>query len=315
VWLEAQSSIGLADFSAQGVRTAVVPLTANGNAAQVTPRASVARPVPGGVGLYVIADGVGDVLHLSIDLGGPAIGVSIDQVAAGADPFALHVFEQASGGLRVLTVNAGSSDLALLDPSTGTGFRIDLEMAATQILPFQGDDGKPHAVLWRPGAARLWVADLDDLTKKRGKALHSLQTDQAILDVQAHGTQLLLRHPSNTAGLSLYEAKTGQVTVFQGTGHVLDSGVLVVGAQAFVLGAVPSGSRVSRIDLTDLHGTSLSLGRDPADLLRLGSQGIAVVSPGLGGWAIAAFPSGSLDAGKGQFLEGFALSDLYGGAQ
>ena len=315
VWLESPSMLGLADFGPQGVRTAVVPLTATDNAAQVTPRASVARPVPGGVGLYVIAQGVGDVLHLSIDLSGPAIAVSIDQVAAGANPAALHVFEQASGGLRVLTVNAGSADLALLDPSTGTGFRLDLEFSASQILPFQGEDGKPRAVLWQPNVARLWIADLDDLAKKKGKALHSVKSDQPIEDVQASGGRLLLRHPSATAGLSIYNAATGQVTVFQGTGRIVQRGIVVIGTIAFVLGMVDTGSRISRIDLADLHGTSVTVGREPAGLVRLGSQGIAVLSAGLGGQAVAAFPSGSLASNKSQFLEGFALSDLYGGVR
>lgn len=315
VWLESPSMIGLADFGPNGVRTAVVPLTATDNAAQVTPKASVARPVPNGVGLYVIAQGVGDVLHLSIDLGGAAIAVSIDQVAAGSNPAALHVFDQVAGGLRVLTVNAGSADLALLDPSTGTGFRLALEMSASRILPFQGEDGKPRAVLWHPGVARLWIADLDDLTKKKGKALHSLKSDQPIEDVQAHGGRLLLRHPSTAAGLSIYDAKTGQVTVFQGTGRVVERGILVIDTIAFILGRVNSGSRVSRIDLVDLHGTSVTVARDPAGLVRLGSQGIAILSAGLGGQAVSAFPSGSLATSKGQFLEGFALSDLYGGVR
>lgn len=312
VWLDAPAMVGLADFGPTGVRTVVVPLSASQAPSNIVPRNAIVRVVASTLHLYLVADGLGDVLHLTIDLGAPQLAVSIDQIAAGQSPVDLHVFQQASGGLRVLTVNAGSQDLALLDPATGTGFTLDLGMAAAHIVPFAGPDGLPRAALWSAGYNSLWIADLNDLTKKRGKAVHRVQTDQTIYGLHVAGNRLLLVHGSAQAGLSLYDAGTGQLTSFKGTGQV--KAVRVTGERAWVLGEVDGTARLARIDLADLHGNSLTLNQKPVGLHVLGS-GVAVSGAGLGAWWLAAFPTGDLDATKATFLEGFAFENLYGGTQ
>ena len=312
VWLDATSMLGLADFGPSGVRTAVVQLTAGAAKVQVTPRASVLRVQPSGADLYVVASGIGDVLHLSIDLSGEALGVSIDQIAAGVDVVDLHVYEQKSGGLRVLTANAGSRDLALLDPTSGTGFSLALDVPPAHILPFS-DGTQSYAAIWTPGYSTMTIATLDDLAKKKGKALRVVALEQPLKGVVAAGGHLLLEHDSSSAGLSLYDAASAQLTSFKGTGALVD--VRVIGNAAYFLGLADGHSRLSRIDLSNLHGSSLTLDQMPSGLHALGSAGVAISGGGLGGWWIAAFPDGSLDASKATFLEGFSLTGLYGGVR
>jgi len=312
VWVDAPSMLGLADFGSTGVRTAVVQLTAGASKVEVTPRASVALVQPNGIDLYVVAQGTGDVLHLRIGLSTEQIDVSIDQIAAGSVPVDLYVYEQKSGGLRVLTANAGSHDVALLDPTTGTGFAVALDFAPTRILPFS-DATHTWAAIWAPGYASMYIADLDELSKKKGKALRPVATEQAIRTIVPAGAKLLLQHDSPTAGLSIYDARTTQLTSFKGTGKVLD--LRLVAGRAYLLGTTNGQSRMSRIDLADLHGSSLTLSEDATGLHTLGTAGIAVSGQGLGGWWLATFPDGTLDTKAANFLEGFTLSGLYGGVR
>ncbi len=312
VWVDAPSMMGLADFGPTGVRTAVVQLTASAATTDVTPRASVARVQPNGIDLYVVAQGTGDVLHLRIGLSTDQIDVSIDQIAAGTAPVDLHVYEQKSGGLRVLTANAGSHDVALLDPTTGTGFTVALDIAPAKILPFT-DGTHNWAAIWAPGYSSLSIADLDQLAKKKGKALSLVTTEQPIRGIVPAGARLLLLHDSATAGLSIYDAGTTQLTSFKGTGQVVD--LRVVAGNAYLLGSTNGQSRISRISLSDLHGSSLTMAESGAGLHTFGTSGIAISGQGLGGWWLATFPDGTLDASKANFLEGFTLSGIYGGVQ
>ena len=147
-WIEATSVIGLADFGPDGApRTAVVPLAPPDSEALITPFKRTAIAASGVLDLYLIATGSNDVIHLTVDLTGAKLAVSIDQIASGASPSDLYLFDGADG-LRALAVNAGSRDLALLDPRTGTGTVVSLDKDADAILPFTTTAGSRRALLW-----------------------------------------------------------------------------------------------------------------------------------------------------------------------
>jgi len=306
-WIDAPSMIGVADCAPGGkVRTIVIPLVAGESSTIISPARTVARVTGSMLDLYVIAVGSNDVLHIGIDLAAATLGATLDQIASGAVPADIHVFE-GKDGLRVLTTNSKSRDLAVLDPSTGTGTYVHLESLTDWIVPYQSKSGAPMALLWRDGVYDFHIVDLDAVKKKKGKAVKRVRLDQPINAVAAHGDRFLLTHAGHVdRGLSLYDAAAGKQTVFGGTGLV--KSVLVAGDAVFALGNVNGATRVSRIDIKDLHGTSISLkNRAAQKLLPYGDTGVAAVGPGLGSWWLAVFGEGVLKADKGVWLEGFAL--------
>lgn len=307
VWVEVQNALGVADFSQGEVRTTMVPLAADPTA-NIRPARTVARIATGGTDLYVIANGLDDVIHVRIDQSAQDLGVSLDQIASGSGPADLHVFETKEG-LRVFTVNAGSRDVALLDPATGTNLAIPLQYIVNRIVPYLGQDGLQHALLLRGDATvfTAYVVDLDDLAKRKGKALHLVTFDHGIGQVVQAGPRFFVR-PVNVAGLTVLDPDTRNKTAFNGAGVVTD--LRVSGDAVFVLGKVDGQSRLSRIDAATLQGSSLTLGHVATRLTRLGQDGIAVAGTGVAGWWIAAFPTGVLDQASGRWVEGFALQGV-----
>lgn len=307
VWIDAPSMIGVADFGPAGkVRTKVIQLVAGDSKTLISPAKTVARADGSTLHLYVIATGSNDVLHISINLGTPDLDTVLDQIASGAEPSDIHVVDTAAG-LRVLTTNIKSRDLALLDPSTGTGTYVSLESLTDRIVPFTGKDGAPMAMLWRPGVYDFHLVEIDKLKSKKGKAVERVRLDLAITNVLAAGDRFLFQHGSQVdRGLSVYDAAVGKQTVYGGTGGIQT--MLRQKDAVFALGLVNGNSRISRIDLNDLHGTSIELkGRKAGLLLPFGDDGVVAGGPGLGGWWLAVFGSGELKADKGNWLEAFAL--------
>lgn len=311
VWIDALSMIGVADFGPNEVRTMVVPLVAADSGAQIVPLKVVALAGTSSVELYLIAKGSNDVVHITVDLAAGQLGAALDQIASGAEPSDIHVFT-GKDGLRVLTVNRASRDLALLDPSTGTGTYVSLEDTVDTIVPFDGSDGKPRAVLWRKDGqlARLLVVELDDLAKKKGKAVKQVKVDQPILSMVTAGDRFLLEHASSNNGLSLYDAGPGKLTAFAGTGAIVDQ--RLIGNQVFAIGDVPGGAlRISWVEVSDtLHSDSITLNHGASALMRYGDKGVALAGPGFGAWWLALFPGGDLKSKRARWLEGFALEGL-----
>lgn len=311
VWVEAAGRLGLIDFAPAGkVRTRVVPLAADTQSA-IAPIRSEVRTSATAVELYLLAATLNDLVHVHIDLAGAELSATVDQVAAGAVPLDFHLFDSKEG-LRVLTANFAGKSLALLDPANGSGLEIPLETAVTRFLPVQGADGRPRLLAWNhlQGSARAYTIDVDDLIKKKGKAITKLTFNAAIGAIRTVASYAVVQLQSSSASLALLEVVSGKVTEFQGAGALIDLRVVVsTGSTAlWLLGTANSSSRLSRVDLVTLHAESLSLAAtNPAMLVRLGDAGVAALGSGLGGFYVAAFPTGELNASKGQWLDGFAL--------
>jgi len=226
----------------------------------------------------------------------------------------LHLFEPKEG-LRALTANFGSKTLGLLDPGTGTGLEIPLGAAVSRFVPIAGSDGKQRLFAWHGGktVAAGHLVDLDDLPKKKGKAVRRLDFSAVVQGVTPAGQLLLVQLASSAAPLALVNPQTGNITEFQGTGELV--GVLATtpaAPTAFVLGSTATGLRLSRIDLTTLAGTTVNVGMPgPQHLAPLGGSGVAVLGGGgdWGNWVLAA-PQGDLAAAKLRFAEAFALDGL-----
>ncbi len=312
VWLHAASTVGVADFAADGkVRTVVVPLTPPDGKAVLHPHHAAARAAGGSLHLYLIASGSNDAVHLTIDLTGGDLSASLDQIASGAVPTDLQVVDS-KVGLRVLTVNQGAQTVALLDPSTGTGTYVDLDFPATHILPYTGADTKAHALLYGSGAAAIYTVDIDDMLKKKGKAIHKFTLSQPVTGVASAPPFFLLQHASTSTGLEMFDPNLGKLTAFAGTGAIVQW--LLAGDSIYILGSVvgPGGyshvGRLSRIDLKDSHGSSVDLSRSAESLWRLDGDRVAVLAgEGVGGWWTAVFDNGAVDANKPHVIEGLYL--------
>ncbi len=311
VWLDAPSRIGIADFGPGGVRTVVVPLTPPESTAVLTPARTVTRVEGGTLHLYLIASGSDDVVHLSIALGAGKPAVSIDQLAAGKGPSDLLLFE-GKDGLRVAALSSTSRELWVLNPTTGAGTSVTLEHVATAFAPFvpgEGAAAEQHALLWNKGAAGHWLqlANLSQLEKKKGKAVDVLQAEHPVNDVVAAGGLFALRQLNNLSGVSMLDPVVGKITSFAGTGQV--ESLRVQEGHVFVHGRVNGTSRLSRIALADLHGTSVTVSPGATRMLALGTTGVALLGEGLAAWRYALFASGDLDDDP-QWLESVALDGL-----
>lgn len=307
VWAEAPSVLGVADFGPGQPRTAIVPLAADPKA-DVRPVRTVARAEGSRTDLYLLSSGLNDVVHVRVDLAGPDLEVSLDQIASGNGPADLVVF-LAKEGLRIAAVNKGSRDLALLDPATGTGLTIPLAHPAVKFRSYMGADGLQHALLLSDQAVPyLYVVDLEDLAKRKGKAVHLVQLDHPVAQVVQAGSRFVIGPGGGVQGLTVLDPATQVRTAFAGAGTVLD--LRATPDRVYALGKVGDGLRLSRIEMTSLQGTSLGLARTPTRLARLGDSGIAVLGAGMGGWWIAAFPTGELTTDAGRWLEGLTLQGL-----
>lgn len=303
-WLETTSALGIADFGPTGTpRTLVVPLATAGAAAGIVPLRTIARVVGGTVNLYLIATGSNDVVHVSLDLTAAKLGVSLDQIASGPQPTDLALIDT-SVGLRLLTVHAGSALVALLNPTTGTGTAITLTTPSRHIQPYLGGDGKPHALLWGDNNAVLQRVDIEDVDKKKGKAIHDVQASLGVSQVTALENQFLLQH--NGAQLSAYDAVNDRLTALSGMGNV--KGVRVLGGAMWVLGAVTGGMRLARIDLANLTAQSMELNMQASGIAAWGANGLALWSLGDGSGALLALPTGALDLDTAKLAQGFALT-------
>lgn len=317
MWVEARGRVGLCDFGPSGaVRTAVVPLAANPQS-QIAPIRSLVLVGAGRADIYLLADALNDVMHIAVNLGPTALDVSLDQIAAGADPLDLYVYES-KGALRVLVANNVAASLSILDPATGSGIEIPLQSAVSRLRMIPAADGKQRVVAWAADQlhADAYIVDLDDLDKKKGKAVRRVLFDQSVVDLLPVAGKVLVRHTGSAVGLSLLDVISGTSTQFAGTGNLTALRVVETpgGAAAWLLGSASAGARLSRIDLTTLHGDSVTFNAAGQGLFRVGSS-VMAYGWGLGGWWAAVFPDGPVDAKKASWFEGFTLQGwLDGGA-
>lgn len=320
VWVMARSAIGLLDIGPTGGKSAVVPLVAPDSTAAISPKQTIAVAGKDSVDLYVIANGSNDVLHLRVGLGGDAPAVSLDQIGLGGVPIALEVFTS-SAGLRAVTLNVNPPGVSLVNPETGAAITVPLDGPADAWTLFDGLDGKRYAVTYGAAgtSARISRIALDALEKKKGKAVQSVLSELAVSGVTPAGDRLLLRHGKSSA-VSIFDAATGKVSPFKGTGTVVST--LERAGALYVLGNVDYGvSRLSRIALDDLKGFDIDLPRPANALLPFagdgaggsGGEAVAVSGDGLGGPWIAIWPNGTAKGADGApaasfWLEGFALT-------
>ncbi len=302
-WMETTSALGIADFGPKGTRTLVVPLATAGAAAGIVPKRTLARVTGSSVNLYLIATGSNDAVHISIDLAGADLTVSLDQIASGPQPTDIALVDT-TAGLRVLTLHAGAALVSLLDPTTGTGTSIALSTQSRHIQPYLGADGKPHALLWGDNLAVLQRVDIEDIEKKKGKAVHDVTATQGVSQVTALQNQFLLQHSGSQ--LSAYDAENDRMTALSGMGTV--KSVRVLGGAMWVLGAVAGGMRLARIDLTNLTAQSMELSLQAGGITAWGQNGVALWAAGDGSGTLMALPTGALDTDSAKMLQGFALT-------
>lgn len=300
-WVEAVSALGIADFGPKGPRTLVIPLTASGSTVSIVPARTEVRIVGTVVHLYLVAAGSDDAVHVTIDVGADQLGASLDQLASGPQPADLALIDTAAG-LRLLTVHSNASQVSLIHPGTGAATTVTLSSRSTRIQAYTGADGKPHALLWNPGNFRFQRVDIEDLEKKKGKAIHDILASSPITGVTAMDAQFLLQH--NGLTLSTYDAAADKLTAISNAGSLQD--VQIAGTQLYLLTKSGSTTRISRIDLAKLSVESVETAFASNELLRWGDHGLALWNPAEAG-ALLAFPEGVLDLESARLVEGLGL--------
>lgn len=308
IWLQVQSALGLIDVGPSGASSVVVPLAAPSSDAVVTPTRTVARVDAGIVDLYLIAGGISDVIHLRVVLGGVAPAVSLDQIGVGLGPTELEVFD-AGDGVRAATLDASARTVSLVNPATGSGLSVGLDDPVVRWTTFTDSDGHRRAVASGSNLAWLTLIDLDTLEKKKGKAISRLKLQLSATAVEVVGGHAVVRHGVSDV-VSVVDLETGKVSFFQGTGQVVQT--LARGDAIYLLASATSdgvsGTRLSRIRMSDLQGETLAFGRKATTMLPFGEQGLALVGAGFGGLFVGLWHDGV--PGAGHWLEGVTLGGV-----
>lgn len=307
VVLLASSKLGIADFGPNGVRTQVVPLSANPQAI-VTPQQIEVVATPSGASLFVRAIGLADVLHLQLDLNQTNLQVALDQIAAGQQPAQLLVSDL-SEGLRVLTIGSSRHQLAWLDPQTGSGQQLALTAGVGTLQTATSAAGAPLAIGWLANSNAVTVIDLANLTKKKGKAVTVLSLDAGVQSVLVQDGKLIARHALATPALTVIDLATQKRSTF--ATKTPPSAMRLVGSALWLLMPDGGDALLAKVQLADLRGEVLALGEPASALLRLGDGGIAVGgSDGNGGWWLAGLPSGELHGKDRWVLDGYNWAGL-----
>ena len=283
IWLTAASLLGFADLSPDSEpRGLIVPLAPPDSNASITPREVQSVVRDDGVHLYLVASGSSDMVHIRLRVDAASLDADIDQIASGADPRDLHVYETADGP-RVLTINRQSRDVAWLDPATGSGTVVTLETQLDRIVPWVDDSGRDRALLWASSGnvAEIALVDVVDLPKRKGKAIDRVLVDQPVSEVVAQGSRFLLRHGSSNTGLSVYDAGTDKRSTFGSTGSIRS--IVEVGGLLYALGDFAGGQQIAALDLQQLSGSSEPLDLTGSALMRFGDAGLALQGSDVGG--------------------------------
>ena len=74
-----------------------------------------------------------------------------------------------SSGLRIVTANV--DHLGVVDPQTGSRRVAPVSTPVSEMIPFEGADGRAAALLWSPGSSGVGYVDLDSLSTRLGQAI------------------------------------------------------------------------------------------------------------------------------------------------
>lgn len=237
--------------------------------------------------------------------GASAFGLQITPTVEGFDVRINQLPGVSPGGAVALTTLPDQGLVAvLLDPysgsitrtvlSTGLGFTLDLEHAASRLRLLDATT----ALLWASDSVGSFhVVELDELETKKGKAVRTRFAGQQIQDliVLPDGDGFVALHPGSQSAVSIVDAETDRVTAFDQTGSLEGASLREDAGQLIILTSRDGWAWLVTIDLETLHPTAVQAPVQADYLLALEPSGTLVTYDDTARGTLSIWPGGATD--------------------
>lgn len=273
--------------------------------------------------IFLLLNGSDDIISLNLLASGeldafdrPRIRPSLNQLTGGRGPVDLELFETRDGQRKLLAVNQGSRDLAVIDVATSDTTLIPLEEPVDQALVYSTinrdtDRQEPFALLFSANGALRTVlfVELEAVEAVRTRAIDRLNLDRAIagLAVSPDPNRALILHAGLSA-FSILNLERRFVTPLDLTSTISD---FEFASEDTLLTVLTGQPFVSWIELSNGHPTSVRLDLPAAAMAVIPETNTVVVDHGesLGGVTLMPLAEPSRDSAT--VLWGFGADDLF----
>ncbi|MFN3198901.1 MAG: hypothetical protein ACE366_10890 [Bradymonadia bacterium] len=186
-WVLSDQYVTLIDLAEPSATERTIHLVPEGAEETITPAQVLLGEVQDRPMAFIRAEGTEQLFALSFEQAPEDERTipkpSLNLLVSGRQPSDM-VLETLPDGVRVLSVNAGESSVAMVDPVTGRRVRVSVDHDIRQVRTFmamrpEGDEG-PYALLWSEGSAHVSVADLTVLETRRSQAVSTLALPGAV---------------------------------------------------------------------------------------------------------------------------------------
>jgi len=255
-----QSAVSFVDLTTDEDidRQRLVRLTDPSTGRQLTPRSVVFSSDdpgdPNDVTAFVLASGSAELFAIDLLPADPATGreiqPAINQITTVTSPNELHRFV-IDGREKLLVTGSGGLDIAVVDVRTNAVSRVQLDRPLTSAELFEEEaDGaiRPRAILYRPGDALVYFAELDAIERQGMGALRARTLGGAVNAVEileTGGSRKALARYTNNTGLSVINIDTRTEVPIPAR---VQLGDFVIAGDLF-FAVVPGTSKLGVVDL------------------------------------------------------------------
>lgn len=229
--------------------------------------------------VYMLASESNDVFAINllpgvVEEGRVRLAPNISQLPSGIDPQDMERFIGSDGREKLITVNAGSGDVALVDAATASVINVGLDFTATQLLLFDADNPRtgvrePTALAFANGGSSSFVAfiRLHELAEREGQAIETLALESRVQSLipSPVDNQVVIRHPGG--GLSVLDLEGRFANPLRATLDISDLEVDEGGFRLFA--ALTDSPKLNIVNLINAQPSTLTLDHPIRELVWL----------------------------------------------
>ncbi len=299
--------------------TRSIPLVSPGSGASVTPQQVVFAVQADTLEVFVRVSGLNDIYHLSFDGSSNEDGAPLpilNQFAAGVSPVDLATWRGTDDRLRVLSVNAGSRDMTVIDVESAQVTTVALDTAVNKVLMYDGASGTREALIYSDGgaSAQFHRVALEDLAVKKSKAVSTKSLVSAIggIETVAGGAWFLVTHSGGSTAVTLVEGAGNRIMPFTSSAQVVDQMVTEDGSSIFLLTKQGSSTQLSVIDVATGHPETMNLTdvTSAKALHRLAAADFILIDETGSAGALTLVRGADIEDGEPTLIRGFGLAGI-----
>ncbi len=246
----------------------------------------------------------------------PRVRPSLNQLTGGKSPAAIALFETRAGAKKLLSVNRGSRDLAIIDVATSDTTLVPLEEPVDQVLVYQAinrdtDQQESFALLYSANQVLRTVlfVELETVEVRRTRAIERLNLDRGItsLGLTPDPNRALIIHAGNSA-FSILNLERRFVTPLDLTASI---SAVAFADDEHLLTVLNGQPFVSLIELSNGHPTSVRLDLPAQRMAVVPGTDTIVIDHGQPIGAVTLMPLSDMSRDAAQTLWGFGADDLF----